>query len=149
MASTRKSSVRDAERDRTARVRRARVVRRGVEIPTPRLVGEPSTERIDRSQSRITLTPQLITELRRVLPQVTGPSLVQWLGAIGLTIVALTHVAEAFNVFRGMRRGEPDSRSHYVNLASAIAAVILLPTGYGLRRRLHENTHGRISHRNV
>jgi hypothetical protein len=70
----------------------------------------------------------------------TGPSLIQLLGAIGVTVVVLTHIAEAFHVFRWMRWGEPDSAGHYLDLVSAVVAVILLPLGYSLRRRMRRTT---------
>jgi len=70
----------------------------------------------------------------------TGPSLIQLLGAFGVTIVVLTHVAEASRVVTWMRWGEPDSPGHYLDLTSAITGLILLPVGYGLRRHLRGNT---------
>ena len=54
----------------------------------------------------------------------------QLLGAGGLVVVVLTHVAEALNLFRGMQWGLEDSVGHYVDLGSAIVALTLFPTGY-------------------
>jgi hypothetical protein len=39
-----------------------------------------------------------------------------------LIVVALTHVAEAFNIFPSMGWGLPDSPGHYLDLASAVGA---------------------------
>jgi hypothetical protein len=50
-------------------------------------------------------------------------------------LVVLTHVAEALGLFPAMRWGAPDSVGHYLDLASAVLGVTLLPVGYlGARR---------------
>ena len=46
-----------------------------------------------------------------------------------LIIVVLTHVAEAFHLFRTMGWGRPTSAGHYVDLISAILGCTPLPLG--------------------
>ena len=50
-------------------------------------------------------------------------------GAVCLTIVVLTHVAETFGLFPSMGWGQPDSAGHYLNLVSAIFGCALLLVG--------------------
>ena len=50
-------------------------------------------------------------------------------GAVCLTIVVLTHVAETFGLFPSMGWGQPDSAGHYLDLASAILGCTLFPVG--------------------
>jgi hypothetical protein len=66
--------------------------------------------------------------------------LIQLLGAVGLMMVVLTHVSEALHVIGSMRWGKPDSAGHYLDLTSAVLAVVLLPLGFGLRRRMRRTT---------
>ena len=61
-------------------------------------------------------------------------SVIQSLGAGCLIVVVLTHVAEKFDFFPSMGWGLPDGTGHYLDLVSAIAGLILLPTGYLLRK---------------
>jgi hypothetical protein len=58
----------------------------------------------------------------------------QLLGAACLVLVVLTHVAEALEVFPSMAWGEPHSAGHYVDLASAVLGLTLLPFGHILHR---------------
>jgi hypothetical protein len=61
--------------------------------------------------------------------------LVQLFGAGCLVVVALTHVAEALELFPAMRWGAPDSVGHYLDLASAVLGLTLFPVGFlGARR---------------
>jgi hypothetical protein len=53
----------------------------------------------------------------------------QLFGAVGLTIVVFTHVAESRQVLSGMGWGQPNSVGHYLDLASAILGCSLLPLG--------------------
>src|SRR5262249_1956566 len=50
-------------------------------------------------------------------------------GAVCLTIVVLTHVAETCGLFPGIGWGQPDSAGHYLDLASAILGCTLFPVG--------------------
>ena len=50
-------------------------------------------------------------------------------GAVCLTIVVLTHVAETFGLFPSMGWGQPDSAGHCLDLASAILGCTLFPVG--------------------
>jgi len=50
-------------------------------------------------------------------------------GCACLLIVALTHVAERFNIFPDMGWGLPDSPGHYLDLFSAVAGIGLLLSG--------------------
>src|SRR5260221_4210581 len=72
-------------------------------------------------------------------------SLVQLLGAAFLFVVVFTHLAEAFHLFPWMGWGLPDSVGHDADLISAVAGLILFPTGY-LSRRLAKR---RISSRDT
>jgi hypothetical protein len=67
-------------------------------------------------------------------------SLLQVVGAVCLVVVVLTHVCEALHLLPWMRWGEPDSAGHYVDLASAILGLTLLPAGYLLHQRQMRNT---------
>ena len=60
----------------------------------------------------------------------TVSSLVQVLGAACLTVVVLTHICEALNLFPWMRWGADNSIGHYVDLASAVLGLCLFPMGY-------------------
>ena len=53
----------------------------------------------------------------------------QIIGAIFLGMVALTHVAERFQIFPGMGWGLSNSPGHYLDLASAILGCSLLALG--------------------
>jgi len=57
-------------------------------------------------------------------------TLLQLLGASGLAIVVFTHVAETFDLLPWMHWGLKDSPGHYLDLASAVLALTLFPTGY-------------------
>lgn len=52
------------------------------------------------------------------------------LGATCLLLVLLAHVFEATHLFPAMRWGEEHSLGHYLDLASAILALVLFPAGY-------------------
>jgi len=54
----------------------------------------------------------------------------QLLGASGFAVVVFTHFAEMFDLLPGMRWGVADSPGHYLDLASAVLALTLFPTGY-------------------
>ena len=56
--------------------------------------------------------------------------LVQLVGAGCLTVVALTHVCEALDLFPWMHWGEEHSIGHYLDFASAILGLTLFPLGY-------------------
>ena len=59
-----------------------------------------------------------------------APALLQLAGAGCLLVVALTHVCEALGLFRTMQWGQEHSAGHYVDLASAVLGLSLLPFGY-------------------
>lgn len=61
-------------------------------------------------------------------------SFVQLLGAGFLIAVIFTHIFEELHLFLSMGWGLPNSVGHYVDLVSAIAGLILFPTGYISRR---------------
>ena len=54
----------------------------------------------------------------------------QLLGAGCLVVVALTHVAEALDLFPWMHWGLEDSFGHYVDFSSAVLGLTLFPVGY-------------------
>lgn len=56
--------------------------------------------------------------------------LLQLLGAACLGVVVLTHVAERLHFFPGMGWGQSHSAGHYIDLASAVLGLILLPLSY-------------------
>ncbi len=60
----------------------------------------------------------------------TVPVVLQLLGAVGLLVVGLAHVAEAMRVLSFMGWGRPQSIGHYLDLAGAVAGVSLFPIGY-------------------
>ena len=57
-------------------------------------------------------------------------SILQVLGAGGLAMVVLTHVAEALHLFPGMGWGDEHSAGHYLDLTGATLGLILFPIGY-------------------
>ncbi len=57
-------------------------------------------------------------------------SLLQLLGAGCLTVVVLTHLAEALHLFPGMGWRIENSIGHYVDLGGAVLGLLLFPTGY-------------------
>lgn len=69
---------------------------------------------------------------------------VQLAGAICLLVVIFAHVSEALNILPSMGWGRPNTVGHYIDLASAIAGVVLLGVGYAARkfvRRKNSNRH--------
>jgi hypothetical protein len=50
-------------------------------------------------------------------------------GIACMTMVVLTHIAEAFGMFPGMGWGLPNSAGHYLDLMSALLGCVLLPIG--------------------
>jgi hypothetical protein len=56
--------------------------------------------------------------------------LLQLIGAGGLVVVVLTHVAETLELFPNMGWGLPTSPGHYLDLVSAILGCTLLPLGF-------------------
>jgi hypothetical protein len=79
----------------------------------------------------------------------TRPAFLQLSGAVCLLVVVFTHIAEALQLFPAVRFGAPDSMGHYLDLASAVLAIILLLISFALRRRdttlrrLRASDHGR------
>jgi hypothetical protein len=65
----------------------------------------------------------------------TLSSCLQLIGAACLMTVVVTHVCEASELFPSMHWGEAQSIGHYVDLASAVLGLTLLPFGYLLRYR--------------
>jgi hypothetical protein len=63
-------------------------------------------------------------------PQMKMVSALVLLGLRCLTIVVLTHLAEAFHIFPAMGWGQPNSVGHYTDLVSAILGTALLPLGF-------------------
>jgi|SRR5215831_17628046 len=59
----------------------------------------------------------------------------QLVGALAMSVVVLTHIAETTGFASSMGWGRPDSVGHYLDLSSAIIAVTLVPLGLGLRMR--------------
>jgi len=60
------------------------------------------------------------------------PCLLQLVGAAGLMIVVVTHIAEAFQLLPWMRWGRNDSAGHYLDLGSALVGIAVFPLGYVL-----------------
>jgi hypothetical protein len=57
-------------------------------------------------------------------------SSLQLIGSVGLVMVVLTHVAEAFQLMPWMRWGLEASAGHYLDLGSAVLGLTLFPIGY-------------------
>jgi hypothetical protein len=57
-------------------------------------------------------------------------SFLQVVGAGGLAVVALTHVAEALQLFPWMGWGDEHSAGQYIDLGGAALGLILFPIGY-------------------
>ena len=69
----------------------------------------------------------------------TAPACLQLIGSVFLTIMVLTHFAEAFHLFPQMGWGLPHTAGHYIDLMSAWGGVALFALGYfrrKLRRRI-------------
>jgi len=62
-------------------------------------------------------------------------ALLQLLGASFLVVVVLAHVCEGLGLLPWMQWGRPHSIGHYVDLASAVIGVTLVPLGYVLARK--------------
>lgn len=60
----------------------------------------------------------------------TAGSLLQIVGSAGLLVVVLTHIAEGLQLFPSMHWGENQSAGHYLDLASAVVGITLLPLGF-------------------
>lgn len=60
-------------------------------------------------------------------------SFLQWLGAICLAIVILSHVCEALQLLPSMGWGLKHSAGHYIDLSSAVMGLTLFPLGYLLQ----------------
>ena len=56
--------------------------------------------------------------------------LLQVIGAAGLLIVVLSHLAESLGLFPWMGWGLENSPGHYVDLTAAVLALVLFPVGY-------------------
>ena len=66
---------------------------------------------------------------------VTAGRILQLCGSVSLIVVVLTHIAEALHFLPFMGWGEAHSAGHYLDLASAVLAVTLLPVGWLLARQ--------------
>lgn len=51
-------------------------------------------------------------------------------GAVCLAVMVFAHIAEEFHFFARMGWGLPHSSGHYVDLASAMLGLTLLPVGF-------------------
>ncbi len=58
------------------------------------------------------------------------PALLQLIGAAGLLLVAVAHLAEVGHLLPFMGWGRPDSVGHHLDLAGAIVGGTLCPAGY-------------------
>ena len=47
-----------------------------------------------------------------------------------MTVVVLTHLCEALDLFTWVQCGLPDSAGHYLDLVSAVFCLVLFPIGY-------------------
>jgi len=62
-------------------------------------------------------------------------SFLQLMGAGCLVLVVLTHVCEGLGILPWMHWGRPHSIGHYLDLASAVIGVTLVPIGFVLARK--------------
>jgi hypothetical protein len=58
------------------------------------------------------------------------PAFLQLLGAGGLVVVVLTHIAETFGLLPWMQWALEQSAGHYLDLWSAILGLTAFPAGY-------------------
>src|SRR6202035_951035 len=72
----------------------------------------------------------------------TLPSFWQLFGAGCLLLVVLTHTCEALQLLPWMHWGDEHSVGHYLDLASAVLGVTLLPIGYFFQAR--RKRHARL-----
>jgi pilus assembly protein TadC len=70
----------------------------------------------------------------------TSGRFLQLFGAAFLLAVILMHVFEALHIFPAMGWGLPNSAGHYLDLASAIFAVTLLPLGFAFDAWMRRKT---------
>jgi hypothetical protein len=75
----------------------------------------------------------------------TASACLQLIGAAGLVMVVLIHVAEALHWLPWMGWGQAHSAGHYLDLASAVLGVTLLLGGYlaGVLTKLAVNPRAR------
>ena len=66
----------------------------------------------------------------RFLKKRTLGSSLQLVGAGSLTVMALTHLFEALELFPWMNWGRDNSIGHYVDLGSAVLGLTLFSAGY-------------------
>jgi len=59
----------------------------------------------------------------------TVPTLLWLAGAVCLSVVVLTHIAEGNGWLPAMRWGAPDSAGHYLDVSSAALGVSLIVAG--------------------
>ena len=78
----------------------------------------------------IPVTLLLVGSAVLFLPGRSVSSLLQLLGAGGMMLVFLAHVAEAFHLLPAMNWGLEHSPGHYLDLASAVMGGTLFPVGY-------------------
>ena len=57
-------------------------------------------------------------------------SLLQLIGAGCLSVVVLTHIAEALRLLPWMQWGSENSIGHYLDLSSAVLGMTFFPVGY-------------------
>jgi len=73
----------------------------------------------------------------------TASACLQLIGAAGLLMVVLTHITEALHWLPWMGWGQAHSAGHYLDLASAVVGLTLLPVGY-LMGKLRERAINRL-----
>jgi hypothetical protein len=90
------------------------------------------------AKALIALIPVALLALRSAVllkRQMSVASILQLCGSACLAIVVATHIAEGLQVLPFMGWGEAHSAGHYLDLTSAVLAVMLLPVGWLLGSR--------------
>ena len=77
----------------------------------------------------VPVTTALLASVISVRRARTFPAALMVGGTVCLEVVVLAHVAEAMRWLPRTRWGEPNSAGHYVDLVSAVTAVLLLTVG--------------------
>jgi|SRR5215831_13304331 len=77
----------------------------------------------------VPLSALLLVSVNIFMRRRTFASAVQLAGAGCLMLVVLVHVSEALQILPFMGWGEPNSVGHYLDLASAMLGLTLLPLG--------------------
>lgn len=83
----------------------------------------------------VAIVPLVAWSARKLRRSPTAASALQAIGALGLLMVVVAHICEAFHLLPRLGWGQPRSVGHYLDLSGAALGLALVPLGYFLSRR--------------